>query len=256
MKLLLVGNGKWAQNYVSTLASFTNVELKIANRDNWKSLIDEKPNGVMICTPPSSHIEIAERALRQNIPTMIEKPLALSHQEVERLQQFTTPILVNHIHLFSDAYQRLKSMIDPGSIASIVSLGFNKGPTREYSSLWDYGCHDLAMILDLSQKYPQTIAATEVKTKHGSLFNIKMKFDQFETESLVGNGGEKPVRKLKVASGGLKIVYDDVLHWGPPPLTNALKVFMSAIGGSSDPRLGVDLSIQIVKILEECQKQL
>jgi len=258
MKLLLVGNGKWAQSYISTLVGFPDVQLKIANRDSWKYLIDENPAGVIVCTPPSSHIEIAEYSLQQNIPTMIEKPLALSYQEAIALQQYKAPILVNHIHLFSTAYQYLKKSIASEHINSIVSLGFNKGPIREYSGLWDYGCHDLSMILDLMDEYPSSIDVSEVKTKHGSLFNIKLKFGQVETESLVGNGGEKRVRKLKVECGGLNLVYDGKLH--PPahelPLTNALKVFLAAIGGEGDPRLGIGLALDILKILEVCQNQL
>jgi hypothetical protein len=258
MNLLLVGNGKWAQNYISTLTDFSDIQLKIANRDNWKQLVDEKPDGVIVCTPPSSHIEIAEHSLQRNIPAMIEKPLSLSYQEASALKQYRAPVLVNHIHLFSTAYQHLKRVITPQHINSIVSLGFNKGPVREYSGLWDYGCHDLSMILDLMNGYPSTISASEVKTKHGSLFNIKLKFGQVETESLVGNGGEKRVRKLKVGCDGLKLVYDDKLRPSTHelPLANALKVFLAAIGGENDPRLGMGLALDVLKILEECQNQL
>lgn len=258
MKLLLVGNGKWAQNYISTLVGLSDVQLKIANRDSWKSLIDEYPDGVIVCTPPSSHIEIAEYSLQRNIPTMIEKPLSLSYQEASTLKQYRAPVLVNHIHLFSTAYQHLKSVITPQRINSIVSLGFNKGPVREYSGLWDYGCHDLSMILDLMNGCPSTISASEVRTKHGSLFNIKLKFGQTETESLVGNGGEKRVRKLKVEYDGLKLVYDDKLRPSTHglPLANALKVFLASINGGSDSRLGVGLALDVLKILEECQKSI
>lgn len=259
MKLLLIGNGQWGGKYVSTITHcFPNVDLQIGSRDTWQSLIDAKPDGVIVATPPSSHIEIAEYALQRDIPTMIEKPLALSHQEAATLQQYKVPILVNHIHLFATAYQHLREITNKRQISEIVSLGYNKGPVRDYSSLWDYGCHDVAMILDLMEITPEMVRVDEVKTKIGSLFNIKMKFEWFHSESLVGNGGEKPIRKLKIYCDGLRLVYDDKMCPGnhSSPLTNALKVFMEAIRGTNDPRLGLDLSLQVVKILEECQNQL
>ena len=106
LNLLLVGAGKWGMNYVSTLNSFPNIDLKIATRYNWKRLIDEHPDGVFICTHPSSHIEIANYALSRNIPTMIEKPLALSLNEANSLKGFSAPILVNNIHLFSETFRQ------------------------------------------------------------------------------------------------------------------------------------------------------
>lgn len=262
MRLLLIGAGQWGKNYVSTIAKyFPDIELQIGNRDTWQHLIDAKPDGVIVATPPGSHIEIAERSLQSDIPTMIEKPLALSYQEACKLQQYKAPILVNHIHLFACPYQWLREMIviDKCRLNKIVSLGFNKGPVREYSSLWDYGCHDLAMILDLIKEYPSQITATETQTETGSLFNIKLKFKDCETESLVGNGGQKSVRKLKINYNGVQLTYDDKLHpkTDLPPLVNAIRVLEQNIReGIYDYRFGLDLSLQVVKILEECQNQL
>lgn len=256
LNLLIVGVGKWGQNYVSTLSSFNDVELKTANRHNWKQLVDEMPDGVIVCTPPESHVEIATYALQKNIPTMIEKPLALSLSEAQSLAQFQAPILVNHIHLFSQAYRYLKTTVQFHPIDKIVSLGFNKGPIRSYSSLWDYGCHDMAMILDLAQDFPKNIDVSEIQTKNGSLYNIKLQFNQFSSESLIGNGGGKRVRKFKVECNGLRITYDDTYRPQDykSPLTNALEVFIGGIRGQNDTRFGVDLAVNVTKVLESCQK--
>ena len=248
--ILLIGRGHWGKNYISTLTNyFPDISLKVANRESWKSLIDEKPDGVIIATPPQSHIEIASYALEKNIAVMIEKPLALSLSEAEKLKQYTAPILVNHIYLFSNQYQELKNIIKDRKITKIVSLGFNKGPIRDYSSLLDYGCHDIAMILDLVEECPEKVDITETKTQSGSLFKINMKFKTLDSESLVGNGGEKRVRKLKVEFDGLKLVYDDKpTDDYNSPLINALKVFIGDIDGDGDYRIGLGLSLKVMKI--------
>lgn len=253
--LVLVGSGRWGQNYIKTLNQFSNVKLQIATRADWKQLIDNGCNGVIVCTPPESHIEIAKYVLEKNIPVMIEKPLSLSLSEASELLSFKSPILVNHIHLFSESYQKIKSIIDRYHIDYIKSANFNKGPIRTYSSLWDYGCHDLSLILDLSNDFPSKIEIDKIETQHGFLFNVKMKFDRFTSESLVGNGGSERIRTFSVTGEGLNLTYDDMYRpvYHTPPLTKAIEIFLSSIDGYHDYRLGIDLSLKILNILEQCK---
>lgn len=256
VNLIIVGNGKWGQKCATTLSLFDDVKVKIAHRNNWKEIIDDGADGVIICTPPSSHIDIALYALSNNIPTMIEKPLSLSLKEAQQLSNFNIPILVDHIHLFSDAYQNLRQIVSQFKIHEIFSFGFNAGPLRDYSSLWDYGSHDFSMILDLTQKFPQNICVQESKQKNGSLFTVKMDFiDDLTSCSLIGNGGDSPTRQLRVLSGGLEISYDEK-NQPSPPLTNALSVFVKAIHGHHDYRLGIDLALKVLRVLEWCDRTL
>lgn len=256
MNILLVGNGKWGKNYISTLNNFPEVNLTIATRQNWKQLVDRNPNGVIIATPPDSHIEIASYALKKDIPIMIEKPLALSLDEVKKLEGFAAPILVNYIHLFSDAYQKIKEIVEPEKITSITSAGYNDGPIRNCSSLWDYGPHDIAMILNLTKKMPDNVCAFEFKNENKSIFTIQMNYKSFFTTSTVGNGANKPCRSLHVDFNGITVSYNDKERspHHTPPLTNALTTFIKAISGMSDERLGLDLSIKVTKTLELCQQ--
>ena len=255
-ELILVGAGSWGQRCISVLSSFPGVRLKVAHRDDWKQVIDEGADGVIVCTPPSSHVEVATHALRKNIPVMIEKPLALSLVEARQLQSFQNiPILADHTHLFSDAYQGLRETASKYKIEKIVSNNYNKGPIRDYSSLWDYGSHDVSMILDLNREMPQSISVQETKQSAGSLFKVEMNFENLTSTSLIGNGGKKKVRQLKVLAGGLEISYDE-RNQPSPPLTNAFKVFINAIHGMHDYRLGIDLSLDVLSILEQCDQLL
>lgn len=259
VKLVQVGSGRWGQRYIATLASFPEVELKVANRETWKNLIDQKPDGVIVCTPPDSHIEIAQYALKKNIAILIEKPLSLSLSEAETLKKFTAPILVNHIHLFSDGYQNMKKSIAGKKITHIDSQGYGQGPVRPYSSLWDYGPHDLSMILDLVGRFPEKITASESNpSSPESLFTIEMDFGDFYTKSVVGNGALTSARTISVDCNSANFFYDDKKRpeTHSAPLTTALRVFIDAIGGKNDSRLGLALSLDVMKILEHCQKLL
>jgi len=249
-KLLLIGNGTFGQKYFQTLNSFLHVSLTVASHHNWKELIDQNPDGVLIVTPPQSHIEIASYALDRGIPCMIEKPLALSLEEAEQLSWYTAPILVNHIHLFSQGYQAIKKNLDPKLILNIQTIGTSNRPPRDYSELLDYGPHDIAMILDLTQQFP-----TSVQCQHDSnlrQYLINMQFDGFQTSSIIGHDENKR-RSLTVNDGFY--VYDQEVS-ADFPLTTALDVFIGAINGVPDNRVGLELPLKVMQVLETCQKSL
>lgn len=272
MKLLLIGNGAWGKNYITTIQqNWPNIQLDIATRQDWQQKVNQKPNGVMICTGPLAQVDIAKYVLERYIPVMLEKPVALSSQELEPLLplQYNAPILVNYTHLFANHFIELKKYYND-DIRNIQTHGRGKGPYRNFSSLFDYGSHDVAMILDLIREYPNTIIAKKLKDRE--IFDIRLQFSNIITKSYVGNGTKLP-RKLRqivlTQHNGTQIVYSDIegnrlMEWPlrkkinvkyTPPLTNAIQYFIDLINGKQDDRAGLDLTIKVVKILEECYKQ-
>lgn len=256
MNILLIGAGKWGKNYISTLSSFNNVQLTVANKDNWEYLIEQKPDGIIIATQPEYHISIAQYAISYNIPIMIEKPLALSTKEILSLDKKAI-ILVNYIHLFSEAYQWIAKSIDTSTITKIISYGYNNGPIRNYSSLWDYGSHDLSMILYLLQKTPDMININIVPETN-TIYNIEMNFENIKSISTIGNGAIESRRFLNIEFNGMSISYDDkqrpIVH--NSPLKNAVSEFLNIINGKTSDKCGLELSLQITHILEQCDKKL
>lgn len=253
--ILLIGSGTWGSNYVNTFNNyFSNYSLIIANRHNWRKLIDQLPDKIIVATPPDSHIEIASYALERNIPTMIEKPLALSLSEIEILSKFDPKlILVNHIHLFSQSYQRVKALIQKQNIKNIISNGFNKGPYKNYSSLLDYAPHDISMILDLANEMPKSVITVENKMESGSLFTIEMNFNNFSSYSIVGNGGEIKIRDLMVNYNNITISDKSVTKPDDtPPLNLVLEAFLS---GKTDIS-GFEFSKKVMIVLDACQKSI
>lgn len=248
MKFLLIGNGAFSKAYQSTLLrDFPNVSFDIATRNDWKEKINEGTNGVFVITHPDSHVQISKFALERNIPVMCEKPLAFTVKECEELLPYTAPILINHIHLFSDAYQDLKTKIKPYEITSIFSIGSGNNPPRAYSRLFDYGPHDISLILDLAQEFPWKIKCS--KSEYGQSFHINLAFEGFDSLSIIGYS-ENRTRYLNVNE-----VYGYDGRVKEFPLTNAIKVFIDAIQGKPDYRLGLGLSLNVMRVLEECNKQ-
>jgi predicted dehydrogenase len=273
--VLCGGAGKWGQNYIKTLSSFEDIKLIIANRNNWKILIDDNiPDFVIISTPPHSHIEIATYALEQDIPVIIEKPIALSFKEASALneqarrpsllKEFKSLILINHIHLFSQAFNNVKTSIGSKQITRIVSNGFNNSPDRDYStagasysSLLDYGSHDISMILYLlNNSMPKSIETKEIQYH---LYEINMDFNDCSTSCIVGNGKSPKTRTIDVFADGIHISYDDkeIQPNHTLPLTTMLQEFILCLEGKlPDRRFGLTLPLNVMKILDAAQKSL
>lgn len=256
--VVLIGAGKWGQNYINTLSLFPNINLKIANKNNWKNLIDEKPDHVIVSTQPDSHIEIAEYIASKNISMVIEKPLSFSLKEAEKLKNFSKTILVNYTYLFSSGYERIKNTTDVNKISKITINMYGKGPQRKYSSLWDYGPHCFAMLLDIMEEMPQSIYIKEIQNITGSLYEVLIKFNSVISFNIIGNGGVEKHRDIKIENvNGAFSFYDNINDLptknDKSPLYQAMNVF---INNQNDKRFGLELSFKVLKLLEACEQSL
>jgi predicted dehydrogenase len=269
--LLLIGAGAWGKNYISTLSSFPGIKLSIADRHNWQRMLDRKPDGVIIATPPRSHIEIACYVSKHNIPVMIEKPLALSFNEIKELEPYAASVLVNHQHLFCPAFLALQSIVGSWDrIDTINTRGYGDGPFRDYSSLFDYGSHDLSMCFALIKGKATIEYASEMHSWHssGSLFDLHLDLDGVRVFSQIGNGAKNKSRYFDVLGSGGVVVYDDqrepkLTYNGQgvsidpmASLTASTKAFLQMIEGRNVPHIGLELPKQVIAILEQANEML
>jgi predicted dehydrogenase len=78
----------------------------------------ERPDLVHICTPPGSHVSLAERCLHAGVPALIEKPPALSLAEMDTLataqRETGVPVLTVFQHRFGGAAVRLRELLADG----------------------------------------------------------------------------------------------------------------------------------------------
>lgn len=273
MTIGIIGVGKWGKNYLTTLNQIDpNIKILIGDRLNWKNLIKSKQcDGIIITTPPDSHVKIAIEALQNKIPVMIEKPIAFSYEDAIQLTEYKDiPILVNHLHLFSSAYEHMKQSIDPKDIIFIESCGSNNGPFRDYSPLFDYGPHDLSMSIDLTQDLTPSLERAFIQgTEIGELYHLNYKYlDNILHIMKVGNGDSVKNRLFTVFTKSDIWIYNELaenkltLNEIPinisdnKPLYNSIQCFLNAINGINDPRLGIKLALSITKTLEYCNKAL
>lgn len=294
----LIG-GRWGVNYLRTVSAQPSWEIPLVARasntslpdpfseipvtTDWKSLGDKKLglDGVIIVTPPETHIEMARYFINRGIPVLIEKPVALDPAAARDLQKIAREksaiVWVDHTHLFHPAFRKLKSLVKDGSIDSITTNAGNIGPFRDDTPVhWDWLPHDVAMILDLVGETPVSAAAARIAQEEfpdgtGSTISFSMKFKSgLETSTIVSNINPVKTREFTVQAEGTLYRYDGInapalsvsntdaieISWSPLdtpqtlPLETLLSEFSSAIASNTTENQSLELACRVIEAIE------
>jgi predicted dehydrogenase len=157
VRLALVGLGRWGKNIQRTLEALPDVELVS---------VEDDIDGVLIATPGSTHAEVALPFIERGLPVFIEKPLATSMADAQKIAEAAAKsgaqIFVGHIHLYNPAYLKVKELLPSlGDIRLLYFEGMNNGPYRDdMSALWDWAPHDVVVALDLLGSEPTAIKSS------------------------------------------------------------------------------------------------
>ena len=124
-----------------------------------------KCDAVSIAVPTDLHTEVGAYFLSHKIPCLIEKPLALSGVDCQRLVETAevnnTPLLVAHVERFNPAFIELKRIIDQGvKVYSIEAqrLSYASSRSKNTDVIFDLMIHDIDIAMNL--------LGTEIKTIH------------------------------------------------------------------------------------------
>ena len=245
---------------------------------------------IVIANSPENHFEVAINALKNNLPTWIEKPLTTDiRQSLELLQtaqRLKSRVFVNHIFVHSVAWSQFKKSAEfLGKLLNIQTSGGSPLPIRKDTPpLWDWGPHDISLILDLVGSKPNLVDATIVKNItpiQGNLLNtkIQMEFENgVKSSSIFGSDFKEKTRwvKAQFEYGRLELLNFEhgpivkiikskthdleslqfPIRFLPRPLDNAIMQF---IGLVKDPNTNVrDLLLghDVVSVLSEAENQM
>jgi predicted dehydrogenase len=188
----VVGLGYWGPNVARNLATLPGGELAwccdadAEVRERWAGtfpnarftaelddlLSDQDLDAVAVTTPVPTHAPLAERVLAAGKDCFVEKPLAHTADDAERLcslaEEGERVLMVGHLLEYHPGVRALAEMVDGGELGDtyyIYSQRLNLGKLRaDENALWSLGAHDVSVILALAGSSP-----TEV-TAHGSSF--------------------------------------------------------------------------------------
>ena len=245
LRIGVIGAGRWGRNVIRTIQSLpgTQLDAVVSNNPNTAELVGdncrvhqdvqsllngEKLDGIAICTPPATHFDIAHDILDAGIPIFIEKPLTFDPTQADTLVRLAAAVgtwgMVDHIHLFSGAFQKLLTALpDIGEVTAIKSIAGNAGPVRaDADVLWDWGPHDVAMMLSIRE--------FSVEGTKGTLRYI--------------DGGPERRCVLETREKSKTLLVE-----AAKPLTTALGSFVACIQNVTPPLSNLAFGAEVVRIL-------
>jgi UDP-2-acetamido-3-amino-2,3-dideoxy-glucuronate N-acetyltransferase len=121
---------------------------------------------VVIATPAPTHAALALQALEAGKDVLIEKPMALTPAEGERLvetaRRLNRVLMVGHVLEYHPAVRTLQELIGEGALGRIqyiYSNRLNLGRIRtEENALWSFAPHDAAITLRLLGAMPEEVS--------------------------------------------------------------------------------------------------
>jgi predicted dehydrogenase len=149
---------------------------------DYKDLLELKDlDFVDICTPPSTHTNIACDAAESAHDFLLEKPMALSTAECEKIidaaKRAGVKLSVCHNQKFIPLVMQAKSMVDSGSYdlvsfktsvkesAELIGAPNWALTPREKGALWESGCHPAYLQLHFLKNIKE-VCAVGSKVKH------------------------------------------------------------------------------------------
>ena len=87
--------------------------------------LHRRPEAVLVCTPPASHLSIARQALAEKVHVFVEKPIAPSSEGVHDLLAFARQqactVSVGYNLRFLPSLRKVRSLVREGRIGRILS---------------------------------------------------------------------------------------------------------------------------------------
>ena len=178
----VVGLGYWGPNLARNLDRIPEAELawicdgSDEARERWAPafpsarstasfddlLADDSLDAVFVATHVPTHADLATRALLAGKHCFVEKPLAQSVADAERVVEAAEAagrvLMVGHLLEYHPGIQRLRELIDSGELGEVRYLYSNRlnlgQLRRDENALWSLGAHDVSVVLRLAGEEP------------------------------------------------------------------------------------------------------
>ena len=188
LRVAVVGLGYWGPNLARNFAGIAGCELawccdpsadereRAAMRfpqaritgDLAEVLADDTLDAVALATPVATHADLAVRVLEAGKHCFVEKPMAQSVADAERVvaaaEEHGRVLMVGHLLEYHPGVQQLKQLADSGELGDriyyIYGNRLNLGKLRaDENALWSLGAHDVSVVLYLAEEEPWEVAA-------------------------------------------------------------------------------------------------
>jgi predicted dehydrogenase len=222
--------------------------------------------GVAIATPAETHSSLAIRAMESGKDVFVEKPMALTLKDAERMKEVADRegriLMIGHLLEYHPAVLKLRELISNGSLGNvnyIYSNRLNFGKVRtEENALWSFAPHDVAVILRLMGVSPIEASATGGTYLTKGLTDVTVSNLRFSNESrahiFVSWLHPFKEQRLVVVGDRKMAIFNDVA-----PLGEKLQLYPNTVEFQGDLPVLMKKDMQFVEhletepLLEECE---
>jgi predicted dehydrogenase len=195
----------------------------IRTTNDYRELLrDPSVDAVVIATPVSSHYELALEALKAHKHVLVEKPLAASSEQAERLIEEASRrqriLMVDHTFVYTGAVRTIRRMVADNALGDIYyydSVRVNLGLFQhDMNVIWDLAVHDLAIMDYVLPVKPVAVSATGISNIQGQPENVAYLTLFFPDRQIahihVNWLAPVKVRRTLIGGSDKMVVYDDL----------------------------------------------
>jgi UDP-N-acetylglucosamine 3-dehydrogenase len=196
LRIGLAGLGSMGRNHLRILASRADIRLAAiadpvgdalaaavatsgaqAFDEPLAMIAEAELDALVIAAPTTSHVPLALAAIQRNIAVLVEKPLAESAEEGERIviaaRERGVPVQVGHVERFNPAVLELGRLLKDGWLSSIYSIASRRaGPfpdrIRDVGVTIDLATHDADILSWIAGERPSRVYAETAQRIHAS----------------------------------------------------------------------------------------
>ncbi len=195
----VIGVGHLGQHHARLLASMDNVELvgicdtnrsradEIASKFGGLVFVDSREllgrvDAVTVAVPTISHVEVALPFLDAGIATLVEKPIAPSVKDADRLvdaaERGGALLATGHTERFNPAVAAALPLISEPRFIEIHRLGTFPERSLDIDVIFDLMIHDLDLLLNVVKSEVMAIEAVGVNvlTPKADIANARLRF--------------------------------------------------------------------------------
>jgi UDP-2-acetamido-3-amino-2,3-dideoxy-glucuronate N-acetyltransferase len=210
-------------------------------------LRDDDIEAVAIATPAAQHADHVQRALDAGKHVFVEKPLAMTLSDGEKLDQIARDngkiLMVGHVLRYHPVVRKLIDEVRSGRLGTVRHiysrrLGLGKFRTEE-DVLWSFAPHDISIILAIFGQLPWRVSAhgrSILNSNLADIARVHLDFTNGVTADLAVSW-LNPVKEQKLVLIGshAQAIFDDTAKWA-----EKLQVFDH----------GIDMSSGAVKVVK------
>jgi predicted dehydrogenase len=238
----VVGVGHWGGHYVRVLEGLPGARTRvvcdasaerrdaIAQRfpsltvtgDLAEALAVEGVHAAIICTPATTHAEVASQCLAGGKHVLVEKPLTTRSQDatglITRAAEADLALMVGHTFLFNPSVLKVRELLmrpGLGKIHYAYARRTNLGPIRsDVNALWDLASHDVSIfnfVLDAEPEWVSAVGARVLHSVHHDVGFVTLGYPN----GIVGHihvswVDPNKVREFVVVAANQRIVFNDM----------------------------------------------